>query len=242
VPSKSRLIYNLYSSYWQFLDILFPPRCGGCGQKGSHWCPDCQRNVNLIALPVCESCGQKINQPGRCTRCVHVPPAFTALRSWGVFEGPVRNAIINLKYHRDIGLGEALAVPLAQMLRELAWEVEIVLPVPLGVARLRQRGYNQAGAVAYPLALAAGLSYRPNALRRTRETTSQVGLSYEDRLVNVSGAFRADPGTVSQRNALVVDDVATSSATINACAMALLKAGAKQVYGLTVARAIYQQP
>ena len=242
MPSKSRLIYHLYSSYWQFLDILFPPRCAGCGQKGSHWCKDCQRNARLVIPPVCDSCGQKINRPGLCTRCSHNRPAFSALRSWGVYEGPVRNAIINLKYHKDIGLGEALSTPLARLLRGLAWEVEIVVPVPLGVARLKQRGYNQAGAVARPLALAAGINYRPKALRRTRETPSQVGLSYDDRLENVSGAFRADPGITSQRNVLVVDDVATSSATINACAIALLEAGARQVYGLTVARAIYQKP
>ena len=241
MPALSRLSYAFHSRYWQFLDILFPPQCGGCGQKSSHWCPKCQQEVELLLPPVCTTCGQKVNRPGLCIRCIHDPPAFTALRSWGIYEGKLRNAIINLKYHAEIGLGAAFAAPLACLLNDMAWEVEIVLPVPLGVARLRQRGYNQAGMIAYPLALAEGKIYRPKALQRTRETSSQVGLSYTDRRINVSNAFRADPGTVSAKSVLVVDDVATSSATINSCAIALLEAGAKKVYGLTVARARHAQ-
>jgi predicted amidophosphoribosyltransferase len=107
----------------------------------------------------------------------------------------------------------------------------------LGVARLKECGYNQAALLARPLALGCGLAFRPQALTRVRETRSQVGLSFVQRCENVSGAFQAWPDRVSGLNVLVVDDVATSSATLEACAAALLGAGANQVYGLTLARA-----
>jgi ComF family protein len=146
-----------------------------------------------------------------------------------------------MKYRRDLSLGEILARPLVELLEDLDWPVELVVPVPLGVARLRERGYNQATLLARPLALGCGISFRPQALSRVRETRSQVGLSIAQRRENVSGAFQARTGWVSGRNVLVVDDVATSSATLDACASALLSAGAARVYGLTLARARHKE-
>jgi len=162
------------------------------------------------------------------------------LRSWAVFAGPVRRALHRLKYRRDVALGEALARPLIDMLRTLRWPVDLVVPVPLGLARLAQRGYNQSALLAKPLALACGLAYQPQALRRARETRSQVGLSAASRRENVSGAFQADRQSVSGKVILVMDDVATSGATLDACASALLQAEARRVYCLTLARAIQQ--
>jgi competence protein ComFC len=135
-----------------------------------------------------------------------------------------------------MALGEALARPLIKLLVELGWCVDLVTPVPLGVARLSQRGYNQAALLARPLSLAHGLPYHTNALTKVRETRSQVGLSANERHQNVADAFKGDPRVSKGKCILVIDDVTTSGATLNACASALLQAGASRVYGLTLAR------
>jgi ComF family protein len=235
--ASAPLAYRLYCWLWSALDLLYPPVCAGCGARGSAWCQDCQVQSRRLGHPVCERCGQSLDVPGVCQHCQGSPPHFSAVRSWAVFEGPVRLAIHRLKYKRDISLGEALARPLIHELQDLGWRLDIVVPVPLGVARLKERGYNQATLLARPLALGCRLGFRPRALSRVRETRSQVGLSYAQRLENVSGAFQAHARWVSGRRVLVVDDVATSSATLDACAAVLAGAGATCVYGLTLARA-----
>jgi ComF family protein len=157
-----------------------------------------------------------------------------------VFAGPLRNALHRLKYQRDVALGDALAGPLISLLEGLNWAVDLVAPVPLSASRQAERGYNQAAFLARPLALAAGLSYKSLALRKIRETPSQVGLSVGQRRDNVRGAFLANPGIVRDKRVLVIDDVITSGATLEACAQALFEGGASRVYGLSLARAVHQ--
>jgi len=142
-----------------------------------------------------------------------------------------------LKYRGNLAFGDSLAQPLITLLESLNWDVDMVVPVPLGVARKKERGYNQASLLAYPLALRFNLAYRPKALWRVRETKSQVSLNRQERQKNVSEAFKAGAKLVNEKTILVIDDVTTSGATLDACAVALLKAGAKKVYGLTLARA-----
>jgi ComF family protein len=172
-----------------------------------------------------------------CFSCRAAPPSFAAARSWARFDGPVRNALHRLKYYRDISTGLLLAGPLAECLRGQSWQVDLIVPVPLGVARLQERGYNQSSLIARPLGLACGIKVIPPALQRVRETRTQVGLTHAQRRENVWGAFQAGSGWVAGRSVLVVDDVATSSATLDACAQACLEAGAERVYCLTLARA-----
>ena len=162
------------------------------------------------------------------------------LRSWLVFEGPIRYALHTLKYRRNMALGDALAKHFAEYVGTLDWFVDFVVPVPLGKERTRERGYNQVGLVAMPLASINHWGYASRALIRTRETRSQVGLSASERKENVSGAFHASASQVSGAIILLVDDVATTGATLSACAAALLDAGARSVYALTVARALPQ--
>jgi ComF family protein len=143
-----------------------------------------------------------------------------------------------LKYRRDMGLGEALAVPIGQFVDSLDWPFEVVVPVPLGQKRMKERGYNQVALIAKPLSLLLGRDFRSVALQRRRETRSQVGLSARERRDNVQEAFVADPRIVRGRSVLVMDDVATTGATLSSSAEALLQAGAAQVYAITVARAL----
>jgi len=126
---------------------------------------------------------------------------------------------------------------MVESLGRLNWEIDVVIPVPLGVARQAERGYNQAALLARPIAWNFNWEYNPRALSRTRETRTQVGLNFEQRRENVAEAFQASHVSISGKHVLVVDDVTTSGATMDACASALEKAGAQQVYGFTLARA-----
>ena len=232
--------YRVYRSLWVALDWFSPPVCGGCGRDGYRWCPDCQRSVLLLSPPICEICGLPQEQEGICPRCKASPPAFRKLRSCWVFEGALREAMHQLKYQKMVGIGDSLAAEMIPCVEKLAlsWQIEIVVPIPLGKKRLDERGYNQVELISRPLALAMGWMYRPKALRRTRETRSQVGLSAEERRENMKGAFSARAKQVKGRRVLLMDDVATTGATLDSAAQALCDAGASEVYALTVARAL----
>ena len=160
------------------------------------------------------------------------------MRSWAVFDEPIQSALHTMKYRRNIGIGDSLARQLAEFVRRLGWDVDLLIPVPLGKIRLKERGYNQVGLVAQPLAYEVGLQYVPNALWKSRETRSQVGLSISQRRENVQKAYQTDPEIVKRKSILLMDDVATTGSTIQSCTETLLSAGADSVYALTIARAL----
>ncbi|MBM3144522.1 MAG: ComF family protein [Chloroflexi bacterium] len=230
--------YEWYRWRWAALDWLFPPTCGGCEMPGERWCRDCQVKIAPVAPPFCERCGQTTSGGGLCDRCISSPPKMTAIRSWAVFDGPIREAMHRVKYRRDVALAEALSRPLVGYVRDLNWHLDIIVPVPLSAKRMKERGYNQAALLAKPLALGLGLKYCDKALSRGRDTRSQVGLSLDQRRQNVHGAFSASKSMVSGKAVLVVDDVATSGSTLDSCAEALWHTGAENVYGMTLARAV----
>ena len=143
-----------------------------------------------------------------------------------------------MKYRGNIALGESIAMQMAEFVRSQQWPVEVLIPVPLGKKRLKERGYNQVALVARPLAVELRWRYAPHALWKTRETRSQVGLTASQRSENVQEAYQADAKVVKSRPVLIMDDVATTGSTISACTAALLSAGAQEVYVLTIARAL----
>lgn len=154
-----------------------------------------------------------------------------------MFDDPLRKALHKLKYRRDISLGDALTIQMLPFVAGLNWPVDMVVPIPLGRQRYKERGYNQVGMIARPLALALGLRYFPQGLHRQKETRSQVGLTKSERKENVYDAFSTDHG-VAGKTVLVMDDVSTTGSTLSSAADALLSSGAKDVYALTVARAL----
>jgi ComF family protein len=238
---KLSFSYHLYHLMWKGLDLLFPPACGGCGKLGARWCDTCQQSLALLPELVCDVCGEPQKMLGLCGKCKQSRPPYKALRSWVLFKDPMQTALHKLKYRRDIALGDALALPLAQYISTLDWDIEMLVPVPLSSKRFSERGYNQVAVIAHPLALIQQWNYAPNALKRTKHTRSQVGLNIAQRLENVQNAFIANHHFVNNKKILLMDDVATTGATLNAASRALMEAGARHVYALTAARAVSQR-
>ena len=218
------------------LGLLFPPHCAGCGISGEIWCEDCQSKTQVIQGRLCPGCGKPLRHHETCRSCAAAPIPLT-VRSYAKYKGPLVRALVQLKYRPNRALAALMAAWLVQMYRRENWQVTMVMAVPLGKARMRQRGYNQAGMIAREFAKALHLPYAPSVLKRVRETRSQVGLNASARFENVRGAFSSDPHYVQEETILVIDDLYTTGATMSACAHALLQARAKAVYGLSVARA-----
>lgn len=159
-------------------------------------------------------------------------------RSVAAYEGPLREAICALKFRRQ----KTVATPLGRLLvhfvpQEVLRGVETVVPVPLHLDRLTQRGFNQAELLARPVAEAITVPCLPDALRRIRQETPQAKLGALDRWHNVEEAFASDSSKM-RGTVLLVDDVFSTGATASACARALLEAGAERVVVLTLARAV----
>jgi len=235
------LAYNAYHLIWVGLDWLFPPNCGGCGSIGTRWCNNCLSESQMIGNQCCETCGDVTVLTGVCAICQEQRPFCSQIRSWAVYKGPIRNMVHNLKYKGNIALGEALAKSLVTDLQRIRWDVDMVVPVPLSLARMEQRGYNQAALIARPIAIASHIPYQPKALLKVRDTRSQVGLSYNKRQNNLVDAFAVKAEKVTGKNILLVDDVTTSGTTLNECARMLRLAGAEKVYGYTFARATHNR-
>jgi len=160
------------------------------------------------------------------------------VRSAFLFEEPIRSAIHALKYRGGVQIVEALAEPLALAWRTLDMHSDLLVPVPLYARREARRGYNQAQVLAHALGTQLGLPTASRTLQRVRDTTSQTRLNREARRRNVADAFVVFPGLeLTGVTVTLVDDVATTGATLNACATILLEAGAAAVNAFTLARA-----
>jgi ComF family protein len=220
------------------LDVLYPPRCVGCGQVGTFFCTACRDAVSLVCPPVCPLCGQPQELDELCHKCAQAPPAIDGIRSAARFEGPLRQAIHQFKYAytRD------LAVPLGELLfvgwRTYSPEADVIVPVPLHARREKERGYNQSELLAAQLGQSAGIPVLCRALCRVRYTASQARLDEEARRHNVRQAFACEDGQMRGKRVLLIDDVCTTGATLEACSAALKAGGARSVLGLTVARAV----
>jgi ComF family protein len=217
----SRAFFNQLTSIG--LDLVFPPRCAGCGHIDTHWCTNCQREIDQITLT------EKLE--------VKAPLQDVAASGWHVDK--LREAVQALKYENARPVAKPLGEKLAYCLRQQNWTIDMIVPVPLHTKRLAERGYNQAQLLAEVVASVSGIRCEPSALERVRETQSQVTVSGAERLVNIKGAFVANEQIVDGQSVLIIDDVYTTGSTLSACGEALISAGASAVYGLTVTAAGY---
>ncbi|MEA3338270.1 MAG: ComF family protein [Chloroflexota bacterium] len=220
------------------LDILFPPQCAGCGKSGVNICPDCMGQVTPVPLPICRHCGRPWEGPGVCHSCRSCQSQLKAIRSASIYAQPLGKIIWQFKYRNRRDLARPLGGLLASYWMGHVVPVDIVMAVPLHPTRQRERGYNQATLLAQQLCFTARLPLLDaGILQRGRPTTQQASLTRPERLKNVAGAFQWQGPALSDLNILLIDDVATSGATLEACATVLKGAGAASVRALTVARA-----
>jgi competence protein ComFC len=237
-----RTAISIQHGLWQAVDLLFPPACIHCGKAGVRWCQACQASVERVGNKICRKCGKRLRKGTLCADCALHPPRYSALRSYGLYQDPLRKAILRAKYHRDLALGEILANQMHQLVSEQDWKMDLLVPVPISPARLAERGYNQVDLFARPLAWRLGLPYHDRVLTRIHEDTSQVKLTAESRRVNVAHAFAVDwPDPIRGRRILLLDDVATTGSTAEACCGVLLEAGAEQVWVATLARSLLRK-
>jgi ComF family protein len=221
------------------LDLFFPPRCVGCDQEGHHLCPTCLAAVARVKPPWCALCGRPLSRSGfhLCSHCLQAPLLIDGIRSVGFFEGVLREAIHQFKYEGLTVLSEPLGKLAAEGWRSLSPVGDVIVPVPLHARRVRERGYNQSALLARELGRRVGLPVLENALTRTRETAPQVDLNAQQRHANVADAFECVTGEICGHAVLLVDDVCTTGATLNACAEALRKQEPRSIWALTLARA-----
>lgn len=194
-------------------------------------CPCCGR-------PFVSAVAAQTVQP-LCRLCRVDFYAFERARSFAVYDDALSEAILLLKYEEVSRLGDWFAARLAEIVTEAPddWRPDVVVPVPLHPERQRERGYNQAELIARPLAKRLNVKLEPRLLVRTRPRPAQLVLSRSEHWKSVRGAYATRKGLqVDNLRVLLVDDVLTTGATLDACARALRKAGAAAVLGLTVAR------
>ena len=164
------------------LDWLFPPVCVGCKRPGFELCPDCRQEIKLVEGRLCPTCGIPHLDYADCHFCKESPPAFDGLRSWAIYEGVTRQMIHALKYQRRLSMALPLGQYLVNFFQTLDWEVDMIVPVPNSPQRQRERGYNQATAIARTFQRLTKLPLKTNALGRLKHTPSQVGLTVQERM------------------------------------------------------------
>ena len=233
--------------------VFFPGNCRLCKQLLTNasripLCETCLASFAAIRPPICQLCGQPDAAASGvpeattvCVACQEQTYRFHLARSFGIYEGALARAIVMLKFERIEPLGEWFARQLEAIVlaNEACLEADVVVPVPLHRNRQKERGFNQVELFARPLARLLGLPFKPILLMRTRPRPEKHLLAYEERWEAVRGAFAMKrEGRVDNLRVLLLDDVMTTGATLDACAKALRDAGANSVLGLTVARAV----
>jgi len=241
----------MHSVIRRILDFILPTSCSYCNSSiaGSgipYFCSSCWSDFTPIRGPVCPRCGRPFESPEAlshspehaCSACRLNPPLFDQALSIGYFEGSLREAIHQFKYRPCRSLGRPLGHWMVENIRVVSG-IDIVMPVPLHVRRLKQRGFNQALLLAHRTSEALSIPLSCDNLFRVRPTRPQVELTGEERIKNVSGAFALrQPGALADKNVVLIDDVFTTGATMNECALVLKRAGAARVTALTLARAV----
>lgn len=230
------------------LDVGLPPLCPSCRDPvgdGAGLCANCWSKLYPIERPFCEKLGIPFTyDPGPgiySMQAIADPPAYARARAAVRYDEIARTMVHALKYGDRLDLAPVMARWMARAGSELLANADVVVPVPLHWRRMWARRFNQSATLAKLLAepYAKPVSY--SALKRVKATPQQVGLSKPERAANVQGAFRVDPSgkaEIARRHILLVDDVLTSGATVDSCARALLRAGARQVDVLTFARVV----
>ena len=225
-----------------FINFLYPSDCPSCGKvpddfRTAPFCSTCWSGLERYNGPSCRICCTPFTSEDAtiCAECIRQPPHFANAVSFGLFDGTLATAIHFFKFHRV----KRLHKPLGDLLSDFDLSgSDAVMPVPLSVRGLRERGFNQSLLIAKSLSEKTKIPLIMDGLLKITETSPQIGLSRTERRRNLKGAFMADRKFPGMRLVLV-DDVMTTCSTANECSKELLCAGAAEVRVLTLARANY---
>lgn len=261
-PGKimTRLTRRIQTSCCGAVEVIFPPKCGICGslfdpangpgeKTEPHTingiCGPCKEGVTPAKSPMCTKCGlvftSSAGSDHLCSDCILGKNCFRRARAFGVYDGSLMKAIHNFKYGKKL----SLAQPLSAMTGEAffrTWapaEIDLIIPVPLHISRLRSRGFNQAYLLMNNWTKETTAKRNCFILSRAKATPPQASLTREQRQHNISKAFEVTSSEqITGKRILLIDDVLTTGATINECARILMQHGAQFVDALTLARAL----
>lgn len=230
------------------INIVFPPQCISCKVKvesNGTLCHKCWEAIEFISAPQCIVCGvpfelQDSNQH-ICGKCIANPPKYTAARSVLRYNDASSKLITNFKYYDNTASGSHFAKWIMRAGGSLIDQADIIAPVPLHKVRLLSRRYNQSALLCNNIAKLTGKPVYNKLLIRHKNTKPQAELSFNMRVNNVKSAFKVDKKFINEiigKNILLVDDVITTGSTIDACTKVLLKAGAKNVFVVTLAMTV----
>jgi ComF family protein len=217
------------------LDLVFPPRCVSCDAFGAFICDRCHADMTRADGTRCDTCWMPLDPRSTCRRCYYQRPTLLGVRSSVVYEAAARDAVLALKFRGLSAVAPLMARPMADVLADWCPSITCIVPVPLSGQRRRLRGYNQSELLAKDVSRLTGIPLNRSALVRRRHTHAQTALSGDARWQNIAGAFRAGEEAPTG-GVLLIDDVITTGATLNACARVLLHEGAGAVFALTFAR------
>ncbi len=230
-----------------FADLFFPDLCPFCNriihEEDALVCARCLSKIEFICSPICNCCGKPFQVKGMedhfCGECLSERRFYTKARAVLYYEGEVMDAIHRFKYFSAIYYSRAFGWLMFNKGRQFMdfSDYDFIIPVPLYKKRLFKREYNQSQLIAEEIGRRSGIEVELSALERVRQTPPQVGLKKEERERNVRNAFKVlKPERIKEKRILLVDDVLSTTATVNECARALRKAGAKRIDVLALAR------
>lgn len=232
-------------------DIIFPPQCISCAEiidqhQSDMFCQSCREKIHFINGSFCPICGIPFRESPAgnhiCGNCLENRPHYTLARAVADFDTVIMDTIHKFKYGHNISIGNSLGSFMADFtFPDFNFsEYSLLIPLPLHIRRLRERGFNQSLLLAKKIGQKHKLSVNFSLLKRHKFTLTQTGLHKAQREQNIRNAFTTVcDHKVSGTNIILIDDVYTTGATINECAKVLVQAGAEKVAVLTLARVIH---
>ncbi|MBN1375220.1 MAG: ComF family protein, partial [Dehalococcoidia bacterium] len=226
----------------EVIDFFFPRECIECGKIGDFICIECLKKLPRLLPPLCPRCGKPESSGSFCHECWKTSCSLERVRSVFIFDGIVRKAVHSLKYHNLRAIAGCLGDYMAGYYLENNMTGDVLVPVPLYDKRLQARGYNQSALLAKEMSRIVKMPVEEYMVKRTRDTSPQARTkNVEERRLNMEKAFCSIGANMLGKDIIVIDDVCTSGATLEACASVLRAAGARSVTGFTLAREINKQ-
>ena len=222
--------------------ILYPRHCPLCHEvvrkRGELICPACRKELDPIGEPRCKKCGKPVKTPEEeyCQDCRERKHLYVRGMAALPYSGKIKESIYQMKFHNKREYIDFYGPYMAGVLGEavMAWKADVLVPVPLHRSRLRKRGFNQAALLAGHIGRALAIPVRTDLVQRIRATRPQKELLYRERQNNLKGAFKISHYDVDLKKIILVDDIYTTGSTVDEIAGELLKAGAEEVYFISL--------